>query len=132
MALDDRELDLLARYEQLVFPVLDDRAGEVAVAGYRWDLQAELRGLLADEGLLVVEEADADDAPGRADDAHLGDAVRAVGEPAPGLADGVLVGELSLHPRHLQRRDGHRLEQQVADGVAKAVVDVFEAVQVEE
>jgi hypothetical protein len=47
---------------------------------------------LTDEGLLVVEEADADDAARRADDAHLRDAVRAVGEPAPGAADGALAG----------------------------------------
>jgi hypothetical protein len=52
---------------------------------------------LADEGLLVVEEADADDAARGADDADLGDAVRAVGEPAPGGANDLGVRGRAAH-----------------------------------
>src|SRR5690606_26702996 len=54
---------------------------------------------LADERLLVVEEADADDAARGADDAHLGDAVRSVREPAPGRANGVVVRGQTAHAR---------------------------------
>src|SRR5690606_36077729 len=56
----------------------------------------------ADEGVLVIEGADADDAARRTDDAHLRHAVRAVGEPAPGRADGVLVGGDRAHAAPLR------------------------------
>jgi hypothetical protein len=106
---DDRrgdDLDVLAARAGLE-RAHDVRRGVEEAARARLDADVDVARrvgahALADEGLLVVEEADADDAARGADDAHLRDAVRAVGEPAPGGADGALVGAERAHAAPLR------------------------------
>jgi hypothetical protein len=106
---DDRrgdDLDVLAARAGLE-RAHDVRRGVEEAAWARLDADVDVARrvgahALANEGLLVVEEADADDAARRADDAHLRDAVRAVGEPAPGGADGALVGAERAHAAPLR------------------------------
>ena len=106
---DDRrgdDLDVLAARAGLE-RAYDVRRGVEEAAWSRLDADVDVpdgvgANALAYEVLLVVEEADADDAARRADDAHLRDAVRAVGEPAPRGADGALVGAERAHAAPLR------------------------------